>query len=58
VTGVLQQILTALITGNANTTPALNSISNNTARATTSTQTVNANLDRLIAAVYQWLNAA
>lgn len=57
-TGLLQQILTALLTGNANTTPVLNSISNNTAGATTSTQTVNANLDRLIAAVYQWLSAA
>lgn len=58
VTGVLQQILTALLTGNANSVPVLNSISNNTAKATTSNQTTNANLDRLIAAVYQWLNAA
>lgn len=58
VTGVLQQILTALLTGNANSQPVLNSINNNTAKATTGTQTVNANLDRLIAAVYQWLSAA
>jgi len=57
-TSLLQQILTALLTGNANSQPVLNSISNNTAKATTSNQAVNANLDRLIAAVYQWLNAA